>query len=98
MEVEGEVARVCSDTLLGFEVGGEWEEIEGDDTEDVRAFFSDGAEPVVAEDEGAEGAADGGGAGATTLANDRPLKLWLGERVGDDLFKMGDESLSVAVE
>lgn len=74
-EVDGEVARVCSETLLGFEVEGEWEVMEGDETEDVRVFLSEGAELVAFEDEGAEGAADGGGAGATTLANERPLKL-----------------------
>lgn len=40
MEVEGEVARVCSETLLGFEVEGECEEAEVEEAEVVRFFFS----------------------------------------------------------
>lgn len=51
--MEGEVARVCSETLLGFEVDGDCDEAEVEDAEAVRFFFSDcaGAEALVCEDE-----------------------------------------------
>lgn len=87
MEVEGEVARVCSEILLGFEVGGECDEMEAEDTDagPVVVFSCVCAVAVFCEEDdddtledvgvGPDAEEDGGGAGATTLANERPFIL-----------------------
>lgn len=84
---------MLSDTLLVFDE----EAGDCDDAEAVVVVEVDGTEDVAcALFEVDEGGWDGGGAGATTLAKERPFILWLGESVGDDLLKERESPLEAS--